>query len=136
MGLPRSQRQSFFHQGAQRKLVDEPCINAGAGDASSAPRGHDDLPDHMPPVGAQKRGYLDLIPDVIGKRAVRFQPHTVDAGIRPHPAGHIPQCLVDLGFLEIDDLRVKLARQFQTVQEMVDRDHPLRSHQERGLHRE
>src|SRR3546814_1103506 len=59
-----------------------------------------------------------------------------DLGVGADAAGHLHQRLIGLAFLIVDRLRAETAGEFQPAREMIDGDHPLRAHQEGGLHRE
>ena len=57
----------------------------------------------------------------------------VDAGIRAYAAGHLPQGLAYVQFLEVNDLGAHRFREIQAVRQTVNRDNPVRAERERAL---
>src|SRR5690606_32597964 len=136
VGLAGPERQALLHQRAERKLVEHAAVDPGHRNPAALACGKDHLPDPMAAIGAQERRHLDLVPDVVGEGTVRFQTDAVDRRVGADPAGHVLQRLVDLALLEIDRLGAEPTGQLEPMMEVVDRDDPLRPHEERRLDRE
>src|SRR5689334_20263219 len=87
-------------------------------------------------LSAEERVRLHRIGDVVDREAVALHPDAIDAGVGSDPAGHLVEGLADVDLAIVEDLGAELLRKFQTARIMVDRDDPVRAHDERRLDRE
>ena len=68
-----------------------------------------------------------MVEHVVGRHAVAFHAHGVDAGIGADAAGHLHQRLAHFDFLEVEDLRAELLGKLQSMRMMIDGDHAMRA---------
>lgn len=79
---------------------------------------------------------LHRVRDIVDGEAVALHADAVDAGVGANAAGHLVQRLAHIDLAIVEDFGAELLRQLQPVRIMVDGDHPVRAHDQRGLDRE
>src|SRR4051794_35980781 len=87
----------------------------------------------MRPFGAEESMRLERVDDIVDRKAVALHSDAVDARIRADAACHFVQRLANVDLAVIEDLRAHPLRQLETVRIMIDRDHPVGTHDLRRL---
>ena len=129
MGLPHLEGETLVHRRPDRDFVPGADIHARDRDRPRLAAAHDGLAENVNTIGGEESRGLHLVEDSVSSSMTRgFASHRVDATIGAAfvRAGH--QLVIDIGLREVDCFRATCFGHRETFRNLVDGDHPSRTH--------
>jgi hypothetical protein len=134
VGLTHLERQALRECPAKRELVEPSAVHAGNGDRAALAARANRLTKGVGAIGREVHGGLHAVVPGIERRAVRFEPDGIDAGVRSLSSCQFTQRVRNIDFLVVEDMCPAVrGGHRQSLRKTIDGNDAFGTEQKRAL---